>query len=362
MVASKPGSFGYSEATRQFRLPPPSGQPELTVYGSRATIDTGVETISSETLFDIPFVRQLTSQVVHQDVTINEDVGFQLAKPLPEIGSVHSSLSGGLDYKVYSLSSYGTNIFTDLTYYKNSSGQIVANPPANEESAVPATYPTLDYLPLSLNYSASLQDAFGPATWGLGLSANLWYSSSTLTNQGVELEGEKSLQFITGSAQSTGHWVVLRPSFSQEIDFYTNWTTSIRADGQWSSEPLVSTEQYGAGGVNSVRGYHEGEVFGDTGWHVSLEQQTPAHVVGSVYDGAPLTIRGSVYMDYADVYLLDPPQGRQARTPLWGTGFGFSAATGSHWQAQFLFSWPLLSAGTVSAYQPFFNFALTAQF
>ncbi len=142
---------------------------------------------------------------------------------------------------------------------------------------------------------------------------------------------------------------------------YTNWATTFRADGQWASEPLISVEQFGAGGVNSVRGYHEGEVFGDTGWHLSLEQQTPPLVVGNVYGGAPLAFRGSAYMDYARVYLLDP-QGRQGSTPLWGTGFGFSASAGSHWQAQFLFSWPLLSAGTTPAYQPFFNFALTAQF
>ena len=117
----------------------------------------------------------------------------------------------------------------------------------------------------------------------------------------------------------------------------------------------------GAGGVNSVRGYHEGEVFGDAGWHLSLEEQTPPHIVGTLQDGEPLTVRGSVYMDYARVYLLDP-QGVQGSTPLWGTGFGLAASVGSHWQAEFLFSWPLLSAGTTSAYQPFFNFSLTAQF
>jgi hemolysin activation/secretion protein len=155
--------------------------------------------------------------------------------------------------------------------------------------------------------------------------------------------------------------VILRPSFSQEIQFYTNWITSFRADGQWASEPLISVEQFGAGGVNSVRGYHEGEVFGDTGWHLSLEQQTPPYTVGMIRDGTPLTVRGSVYMDYARVYLIDP-EGRQGSTPLWGTGFGFSAAAGSHWQAQFLFSWPLLSTVTTPADQPFFNFALTAQF
>jgi hemolysin activation/secretion protein len=388
MVANNPGSFGYNEATRQFRLPPPSGQAELTVYASRATIDTGVLPLPTQTLVDTNGTLA-NEQTLHQDITLNEAAGFQLTKPLPEMNGVRSILSGGLDYKVYSLTSYGTNVFTESsTYTQTNNGQvtIITNPPESFINPIATTHPTLDYLPISLNYSGSFQDAFGPATAGLGLSANLWYSSlfsttsssttpSYVTNAITHVvttnnvttatttssHGGTALANITGSSKSTGHWVILRPSFSQEIDFYTNWATTFRADGQWASEPVLSTEQFGAGGVNSVRGYHEGEVFGDTGWHLSLEQQTPPLVVGDVYDGAPLTIRGSVYMDYARVYLIDP-EGRQGSTPLWGTGFGFSAAAGSHWQAQFLFSWPLLSAGTVPAYQPFFNFALTAQF
>ncbi|MGH7993141.1 MAG: POTRA domain-containing protein, partial [Limisphaerales bacterium] len=39
-VANNPGNFGYNEATREFNLPPPTGGPELTLYASRATIDT----------------------------------------------------------------------------------------------------------------------------------------------------------------------------------------------------------------------------------------------------------------------------------------------------------------------------------
>ena len=124
---------------------------------------------------------------------------------------------------------------------------------------------------------------------------------------------------------------------------------------------MISNEQFGAGGIASVRGYHEGEVFGDTGWHVSLEQKTPPHVVGMVAGQLPLTVRGSVYMDYAETYLLDP-QGRDGRTALWGVGFGTVASLGSYWEARFLFSLPLLDAGTINAHEPFFNFALTAQF
>ena len=384
-IANNPGNFGYNEATHQFNLPPPSGQTELTFYTSRATIDTGVSVLSTQTLVDTNGTLA-TVKVPHQDITINEAVGFQLSKPLPEMNEVRSILSGGLDYKRYSLTSYATNVFTEISTYTNSNNELATNPPEIFFNPIPKTHPTLDYLPLTLNYNASFQDAFGPATFGLGLSANLWYSSTytttstspstsyttnadnTVTTNHITItpittqQGNAALTNITHSTQSTGHWVILRPSFSQEIQFYTNWVTSFRADGQWASEPLISVEQFGAGGVNSVRGYHEGEVFGDEGWHVSLEQQTPPCTVGMLRDDTPLTVRGSVYMDYARVYLLDPLPGSRVSTPLWGTGFGFSAAAGSYWQAQFLFSWPLLSAGTVPAYQPFFNFALTAQF
>jgi hemolysin activation/secretion protein len=135
---------------------------------------------------------------------------------------------------------------------------------------------------------------------------------------------------------------------------------SIRADGQWANQPLISNEQYGLGGVNSVRGYREGEVFGDDGWHVSLEQKTPPHVVGFAGQ-SPLTIRGAIYMDYGQAFLIDP-QGRKGETSLWGTGFGGVASLGSHFEARLLFSWPLLRSPTTSPGQPRFDFSLSAQF
>jgi hemolysin activation/secretion protein len=147
------------------------------------------------------------------------------------------------------------------------------------------------------------------------------------------------------------------------IDFLMpeQWQLSLRANGQWANERLVSTEQFGIGGVASVRGYHEGEVFGDTGWRFSMEQFTPPHVVGIVYGHNALTIRGSAYMDCGTVYTVDT-EGLPDRTELWSTGVGLTASVGSFWDARFLFSVPLLGTATTEAYQPFFNFALTAQF
>jgi hemolysin activation/secretion protein len=208
----------------------------------------------------------------------------------------------------------------------------------------------VEYLPLNFQYDASLRDALGLNSFTLGLGVNAWYSGP-VTN----------LQNITGSSKSSGHWVVINPSYSRNLELVPNWVTLFRADGQWASEPLISNEKFGAGGVNSVRGYREGQVFGDTGWHVSLEQQTPPHLAGYVRGNIPLTIRGSIYMDFAETYLL-APQGSPASTALWGTGFGGVASLGSQFEARFLFSLPLLSTSTSAAYAPFFNFSLMAQF
>jgi len=208
----------------------------------------------------------------------------------------------------------------------------------------------LNYLPLSLRYDAGLRDSRGVTAFGLGLSANVWHSGSA-----------SNLQSITHSSESSGHWVVLNPSLSRDFIVHTNWVLSLRADGQWASEPLISNEQFGVGGLAGVRGYHEGEVFGDTGWRLTLEQKTPSRVIGLAYANHPLTVRGSVYMDYGQVDLLDP-QGREARTPLWGVGFGGAASIGATWEVRLLCSWPLLNAGTVQSGQPRFDFSLGAQF
>jgi hemolysin activation/secretion protein len=214
---------------------------------------------------------------------------------------------------------------------------------------VPTTDGPLEYIPLSMHYDASLRDAFGTTTFGLGASGNLWYSGSS-----------SNLHNVTGSTQSTGHWFVLTPALSRDFNIHTNWTLTLRADGQWADQRLISTEQFGAGGVNSVRGYHEGEVFGDTGWHISLEQKTPPYLVGYVSPDNPLIVRASIYTDYAQTFLLDTSD--SGRTSLWGVGIGTVATIGPHFEARFLFSVPLTRTATITPYQPFFSFALNAQF
>jgi hypothetical protein len=349
-VEARPGTFGFDEATRKFRLPPSSGGPELNFFASRSTIDTGLETLSTRTIQNIPGVLSIVEQDVQQDLTVNNDLGWRLSLPVREIGTIRSTLSSGLDYKQYGLTSYKTNNFFFSVITVNPDG--TTNPPVTSlvSSPVPTTHKGFNYLPLSFRWDASRPDTNGLTTLGAGFSANPWFSGS-LAN----------LQNTTGSSQSTGHWVVFTGNFSREQTIYKDWKLSFRADAQWASEPLVSNEQFGNGGVNSVRGYHEGEEFGDNGWHISLEQKTPGQVIGLVYPKNPLIVRGSVYMDYGETYLIDP-NGRPGRVPLWGAGFGAVASIGTHFEARFLFSCPFVRTAFTEPYQPRFDFSLSAQF
>ena len=352
-IAKPGGSFGYDEATRQFRLPAGSGQPELNLYASRSTIDTGVTTVYSKNLFNTNG-NSLDRNDVQQGITINSAFGSRLSLPLNTSAQFQSGFSTGFDYKQYQQSNYKTNIFTltsEILDTISNPGHVITNINVSTvRSPVPGTVQSLDYLPLALRYNASLRDAWGVTAFGLGLSADAWFSGS-----------RSNLDLVTGSSESSGHWVILSPTISRDFQIYTNWVLTLHGEGQWATEPLVSNEQYGLGGVNTIRGYQEGAVLGDTGWWVGFEQKTPPQVIGAVYRNHRLSVRGAVFMEYGQAYLLGAHR-HLTDNALWGTGFGGVFSLGSTWEARLLFSWPLLTAGTSQADQPRFDFSLSAQF
>ena len=352
-IANNPGSFGYDEATRRFHLPPATGRPELNFYGSRSTIDTGLEMLSNQLIYDVPGVRQVNRQDVQQDITLNEALGFRLSEPLPEFAQFRSTLSAGFDYKHYAVTSSKTNNFSFTEITVNANG--TPNPPiiSTVASPVPTTAQSAQYLPFSIRWDGTRPDNLGNTTLGLGYTPNFF---GNLFSDSVG-----HFHNVTGSSKANGYYQILTGSLSRDQKLYGDWRLGVRLDGQWANQPLISNEQFGIGGLNGVRGYREGEVFGDTGWRITSELKTPPHVVGTVYGKNPLVVRGSIFMDYAEAYLLDP-MGRNDRIPLWGTGFGAVASIGPHWEGRLLFSWPLDSTLTTQAGQPRFDFGLSLQF
>jgi hemolysin activation/secretion protein len=210
-------------------------------------------------------------------------------------------------------------------------------------------------MPLTLRWDGSRTDSYGRFDLGFGYSPNFsdgWFQDS-----------KTRFQTIAGSTHADGYYHVLTASLTREQILYHDWRLTVRGDGQWANQPLISNEQFGDGGVAGVRGYAEGEVFGDTGWRMTSELKTPQHVIGDfgTNAGARLSVRASAFMDYGETYLLDP-QGRDARVPLWGVGGGFALSLGVNWQAHFLFGCPLENTPFTESGHPRFNFSLTAQY
>ena len=257
-AARNASAFGYNEATRKFVLPPATGAPELNIYASGSTIDTGVEQGTPQTVF-VESSNTIARQTVHQDLTYNDALGFRLTEPWPEFLGFRPHFQVGMDFKSYKEVDFETNNTITTTHEETQNGQpfVVVTV---LHSPVPTTRRSLSYFPLTLHWDATRDDPSGSTGLGLNYSPNLWFSG---TRDGVE--------GISGSTESSGFWHVITANASRDQTLHGDWKLSLRADGQWASEPLISNEQFGGGGIAGVRGYREGEVFGDTGWRVTSE-------------------------------------------------------------------------------------------
>jgi len=108
-----------------------------------------------------------------------------------------------------------------------------------------------------------------------------------------------------------------------------DWSLLLRANGQWASEALINNEQFALGGTSGVRGYQEGEVYGDDGWRVMFDVNAPPVQVGEFPvsgdgEGIPAYLRCSCFMDYGEAYLFDRPGSLSTTYREWGPAWAFT--------------------------------------
>lgn len=94
----------------------------------------------------------------------------------------------------------------------------------------------------------------------------------------------------------------------------------VTAGGQWSSAPLLSSEEYTIGGFSSVRGFDPAEVGGDDGVSGSLELQwtNPGDLQGGYVDRYQLYS----FFDAGTVWDQDATASNLRRQTLTGAGLG----------------------------------------
>ena len=71
------------------------------------------------------------------------------------------------------------------------------------------------------------------------------------------------------------NYLYVRGSYDVTQKLPGNLSAFFKVSGQYSQVPLISNEQFSAGGLDTVRGYFEAEALGDRGFHTTLELRSP---------------------------------------------------------------------------------------
>lgn len=340
--------FGFDEATRQFRLPPATGRPEVSVFGSTASSDTGIQNGPASLVSQTPLLTIL-SRDSGRNVTENDSAGARVSLPWAPSESHRWSFSAGPDWKRYSLDSFNTNNFLITTVITNAQGSQVI------ESVVSSPQPPrsveLHYLPLTVSADYSAKDSQGTTSASLGLGGN-WLGESA----------EFSAASYTTNASPTFGRLTLAITRDQKLP--RDFSLLLRGSGQWSTGALIPNEQFSLGGLNSVRGYYEGDVFGDAGWFTSAEVRTP-YIQAPVPIGpraVPVWLRASVFVDYGRGHYLESTATTPDNITLWGAGVGASANVNNVFDVRLSIGWPLIDSPNRKAGDPRAYFSVGGQF
>ena len=342
-----PVDFGYDQVTHKFNLPAPTGNPELTIYASRSASDTPPRLGAVTNLADTGLAK-ISAQFAQRDLTFNQNLGTKLAIPLREFAGLRSSFLLGFDYKDYKTRSYTTNLtYFDLYSFDQVSGTYTL---INSQTIRLGTNHdvSLNYFPLSVGWVGARPDKWGTTSFSVNENVFLSPLESARTN----------FQVIAGSKKAGGDYTTISAALTREQKISGDWSALFRANGQWASAPLINNEQFALGGTSGVRGYREGEVYGDSGWRVLLDLRAPPVNVGYFPTGRqdiPTNVRCSWFMDYGDAYDLDRPFLARHTVSLWGTGLSAFLTAGEHFDARLTLAWALQGtvisrAGSAQAY------------
>ena len=235
------------------------------------------------------------------------------------------------------------------------------------ETPIPGTSDTLTvsnpltYTPASLGYTRVLQDSRG---FTKVTASARGYVAGLVPQGGKEDFGGvvEDVDNTPGVRQgSTGTFAVVQGGIDRYLTLPREFTFSAKADGQWASEPLVPTEQYFAGGMESVRGYREYEAVGDNAVHASVEVATPP------FTKLPLehierSLRFVAFYEMAYLWIKQPQPGQAATWNLQGTGAGFRFTLSDHVRFRYDAAWTLRPGPFSPAGSFYGHFSLEAVF
>jgi hemolysin activation/secretion protein len=219
----------------------------------------------------------------------------------------------------------------------------------------------VNYAPLSVNDTLLYQDNVG--TSKVSGTVKGYVAGMVPGGDKEDFGGDPSdpVNKPGNRAGSTGTFLILQGGLERSQDLPMGSTLSLKADGQWASEPLIAAEEYFAGGVDSVRGYLESEALGDNAFHWTVELFSPTFPTIQP-DPYKERLQFTVFYDSAYLYTRQAPAGQISHQQLDGMGFGMRLKLTDYFQGRMDFAWALKNATFTQAQDFFVHFSFKVMF
>ena len=188
-----------------------------------------------------------------------------------------------------------------------------------------------------LSYSGTLPDRYGKTSAGL----EVYYSPSGLS------EFNHSSDFNALRTGAKSHYFYGRLNVERITRLPWNFSWLLSAWGQYSTERLLPSEELALGGYNTVRGYDERVLLGDTGWIVNNEIRSPSIPLANILNVPGVTDQLQLlgFFDYGYLHVINAQPGEPANPTLYSTGVGLRYSLRHNFSVRFDYGFPLTEKG-----------------
>jgi hemolysin activation/secretion protein len=246
---------------------------------------------SGNYLLRLPLNLQLLTYALHTDSNIavvggttvvgkGTQAGAKLIVPLTSSPTFYQSFTAGIDWKDFQ---------------------------ENDILGSAATAAPVTYWPITLGWRGDLTLK----------STQAYLSATGVYGTGI---GDDRLVFQNKRFDARPDFFAFKGEFGDTTNIPFGMQTFVKVTGQVSMDELVPSEQFSLGGMDTVRGYFESEVLGDTGVAVQSELRSPsfAGVLGPWAQEA----RTHLFFDAGYAAIHEPLTGQASAYTLYSAGIG----------------------------------------
>ena len=155
-----------------------------------------------------------------------------------------------------------------------------------------------DVTTVSVNYMDITRNGNSFFAWSLGYTGNI----------------NSDDNFRLNRANSDSHFNLWKAGINYQARTKGDVVFGLRVNGQYTSDNVITTEQFGAGGINTVRGFKERTAYADKGYMGTLEIYSPEIGKGS---------RFVVFTDYAKLFNNEARTGELDSDDIGSYGIGY---------------------------------------